>query len=107
MEFTILSRTYQYREQECSTLPALEIQHDHPRHHSFRTLGLKICQGPKLERGYEKVALYAQQGRQTHTAIQMIDGRWHSRSHRTLKSAWSSGRNLRASLVIHKETQVG
>lgn len=45
----------------------------------FRWLGYKKCKGPRLERNYQKVALYAQQNSWTHAALQMPNGRWRSK----------------------------
>lgn len=45
----------------------------------FRWLGFKKCRGPRLESGYQKVALYAYQGFWTHAALQMPNGRWRSK----------------------------
>ena len=45
----------------------------------FKWLGFKKCHGPRLEPGYQKVALYANQGFWQHAALQMPNGRWRSK----------------------------
>ena len=45
----------------------------------FRWLGFKKCGGPRLETGYQKVALYGKQGEWTHAALQTPNGRWRSK----------------------------
>lgn len=45
----------------------------------FRWLGFKKCKGPRLEAGYQKVALYADKGLWTHAALQMPNGHWRSK----------------------------
>ena len=41
----------------------------------FRWLGFRKCTGPRLEAGYQKVAIYAIRELWTHTALQMTNGR--------------------------------
>ena len=60
---------------------------------AFATLGYEICADGELEQGYEKVAIYAQNGVPTHAAKQLDDGRWKSKlgawediEHNTLKA---------------------
>ena len=45
----------------------------------FRWLGYKKCNSIKLERKYQKVALYAQHNLWTHAALQMPNGHWRSK----------------------------
>ena len=45
----------------------------------FRWLGFKKCGSPRLERGYQKVALYGKRGEWQHAALQMPNGRWRSK----------------------------
>ena len=45
----------------------------------FLGLGFEQCNDSRLENGYQKVALYEQQGCWTHAAIQMPNGRWRSK----------------------------
>ena len=45
----------------------------------FRVLGYEECSGYELEPGYQKVALYAQDGKWTHAARQLESGRWTSK----------------------------
>lgn len=45
----------------------------------FRRLGFKRCRSNRLEAGYQKVALYSQQGNWTHAALQMPNGLWRSK----------------------------
>ena len=47
---------------------------------AFETLGYAVCDGPELEPGFEKVAVYAnEQGEWRHAAKQLPDGRWSSK----------------------------
>ena len=48
---------------------------------AFATCGYECCDSANLEPGYEKIVLYAdeQQGRVTHAARQLPDGRWTSK----------------------------
>jgi hypothetical protein len=46
---------------------------------AFRTKGYKVCDGPEPEVGFEKVALYEKDGKPTHAARQLPDGRWTSK----------------------------
>lgn len=45
----------------------------------FAGLGYSICDGAGLEAGYQKVALYAIDGRWEHAARQMANGQWTSK----------------------------
>ena len=45
----------------------------------FAGLGFEQCQDSSLENGYEKVALYDEQGEWKHAAIQTTNGRWRSK----------------------------
>lgn len=47
---------------------------------AFEVIGYEMCQGPDLEEGYEKVALYVDRlGLWTHAAKQEEDGWWSSK----------------------------
>jgi hypothetical protein len=46
---------------------------------AFATLGYEPCQDGTLEKGYEKVAIYAKAGAVVHMARQLEDGRWTSK----------------------------
>ena len=46
---------------------------------AFRTLGYEPCDTPDLERGYEKVALYAKGSEPQHMARQLPTGEWTSK----------------------------
>ncbi len=46
---------------------------------TFSEMGYDICEHGKLESGYEKVALYAQNGTPTHMARQLPTGEWTSK----------------------------
>lgn len=45
----------------------------------FFGLGFEQCADSMLEDGYEKVALYEEQGMWTHAALQTTTGRWRSK----------------------------
>ncbi len=45
----------------------------------FAGLGFQQCQDSSLESGYEKVALYEEQGVWKHAALQTPTGRWRSK----------------------------
>ncbi len=45
----------------------------------FAGLGYQQCEDSGLESGYEKVALYEEQGEWKHAARQMPNGRWRSK----------------------------
>src|SRR5438045_6954499 len=46
----------------------------------FASLGYRLCEGEVWEAGYEKIALFADQdGRPTHAARQLPNGRWSSK----------------------------
>jgi hypothetical protein len=46
---------------------------------AFALLGYEPCDDGSLERGFEKVALYAHNGTPKHAARQLPDGRWTSK----------------------------
>jgi hypothetical protein len=46
---------------------------------AFATLGYTSAEGEMLEDGYDRVALYAKDGRVSHAARQVPDGRWTSK----------------------------
>jgi hypothetical protein len=46
---------------------------------AFATLGFVICETGDSEVGYEKIALYALDGKPTHAARQLPDGKWTSK----------------------------
>jgi hypothetical protein len=46
----------------------------------FESFGYSICDGPGLEDGFEKIAIYTDlQGKPTHAAKQLDDGKWTSK----------------------------
>ncbi len=46
----------------------------------YETLGYVLCDGPELEMGFEKVALYANENSEwRHAAKQLPDGKWSSK----------------------------
>ena len=45
----------------------------------FAGLGFEQCHDSQVEEGYQKVALYEEQGVWTHAALQMPNGRWRSK----------------------------
>jgi len=48
--------------------------------HAYETLGYQHCEGAEHEPGFEKIALYVKrEGKPTHAARQMPDGRWTSK----------------------------
>ncbi|MFB2892084.1 hypothetical protein ACE1CI_03960 [Aerosakkonemataceae cyanobacterium BLCC-F50] len=46
---------------------------------AFKTLGYEICDNGDLEVGYEKVAIYTDEGEPTHMALQLDTGEWTSK----------------------------
>jgi hypothetical protein len=46
---------------------------------AFATLRYQSCESAELETGFEKVALYSLDGKPTHAARQLPDGRWTSK----------------------------
>jgi hypothetical protein len=46
---------------------------------AFMSLGFEQCPTGELEAGFEKVAIYAAEGKPTHAARQLGDGRWTSK----------------------------
>lgn len=46
---------------------------------AFGSLGYAVCDDYHLEQGHEKVVLYALNGKPTHMARQMADGKWASK----------------------------
>ena len=45
----------------------------------FETMGYAVCDSGEIEPGYEKIAIYAQNGEWTHAARQLTDGGWSSK----------------------------
>jgi hypothetical protein len=45
----------------------------------FATLGYAVCAGDEMEPGFEKIALFADQGTPKHAARQLPDGHWTSK----------------------------
>lgn len=45
----------------------------------FNTLGYQRCDGAVVEAGYERVVLYARDGRWTHASRQLPTGKWASK----------------------------
>jgi len=43
---------------------------------AFKTIGYEVCQNGDLESGYEKIAIYALNGKPEHAARQLPDGTW-------------------------------
>ena len=41
--------------------------------------GFAVCDGPELEPGFEKIAVYAEGREPLHVARQLLDGRWTSK----------------------------
>jgi len=46
---------------------------------AFRTVGYEMCKDTSREKGYEKVALYAVNGKPKHAARQLRNGKWTSK----------------------------
>lgn len=46
---------------------------------AFGTFGFEACNSDQHEEGFEKIALYAQQGKPKHAARQLANGRWTSK----------------------------
>ena len=46
----------------------------------FRQLGFEPCDGPELEMGFLKIAIYAENDRFHHVAKQLPSGRWSSKA---------------------------
>ncbi|HMR19802.1 MAG TPA: hypothetical protein PKA53_10935, partial [Sphingobacterium sp.] len=46
---------------------------------AFQILGYQDCTDPNFEHGYEKIALYAKDGKPTHAARQLSNGMWSSK----------------------------
>ncbi len=46
---------------------------------AFRILGYEPCGDGQYEEGFEKIALYAQEGKPKHAARQLANGRWTSK----------------------------
>lgn len=46
---------------------------------AFATIGYQSCEGDSLEQGFEKVAIFAKDGKPTHAARQLSDGIWTSK----------------------------
>ena len=45
----------------------------------FRSVGYEPCEDGDLEKGYEKIAIYALDGKPTHAARQLSNGQWTSK----------------------------
>lgn len=45
----------------------------------FREEGFEVCEGPAVEPGFEKIALYVMDGEFMHVALQLPSGRWTSK----------------------------
>jgi hypothetical protein len=46
---------------------------------AFNERGYELCEGPELEKGFEKVCLYEKLERPTHAARQLANGTWTSK----------------------------
>ena len=46
---------------------------------AFATCGFEPCDAAEPQPGYEKIALYARDGKPTHAARQLSDGKWTSK----------------------------
>jgi hypothetical protein len=46
---------------------------------AYRSRGFELCDGPELERGFEKVAIFALGDTPTHAARQLENGQWTSK----------------------------
>ncbi len=46
---------------------------------AYATLGYVECEDSSVEKGYEKIAIYAYNGKPTHAARQLRNGRWTSK----------------------------
>ncbi len=46
---------------------------------AFQTVGFKLCLDSSVEVGFEKIAIYAIQGKGTHVARQLETGSWTSK----------------------------
>ena len=46
---------------------------------AFRTFGFEHCEEGHYEQGFEKIALYAQEGKPKHAARQLANGQWTSK----------------------------
>jgi hypothetical protein len=57
--------------------------------HAFESLGYQECENGDLEANFENVAIYAADGKPTHAARQMLDGRWTSKLGRDIDIAHS------------------
>ena len=51
---------------------------------AFQTLGYEACDGPELEPGFEKIAIYTKMGAPTHAARQLSNGYWTSKLGRNI-----------------------
>lgn len=45
----------------------------------FESIGYELCSGPALERGYEKIAIFADDTGPTHASRQLPNGKWSSK----------------------------
>lgn len=73
---------------------------------AFGAQNFLVCEHPDLEPGYEKVAIYAKDGRPTHMARMLPNGRWSSKlgdmwdiEHKTLGGLEDSDYGLVAKLL--------
>ena len=48
-------------------------------HQAYATRGYIPCNDGQIEMGFAKVAIYVKNGEVSHTALQLADGRWHSK----------------------------
>lgn len=47
---------------------------------AYQTIGYEVCDRPNLERGFQKIAIYADSaGKPTHAARQLPNGKWTSK----------------------------
>lgn len=46
---------------------------------AFESLGYSPCEDAGIERGFQKIALFARRGEPTHAAKQLPNGRWTSK----------------------------
>ena len=79
----------------------------------FAGLGFGQCQDSSLESGYEKVALYEEEGVLKHAALQTPDGRWRSKmgrgpviEHRSPESL-SGGMYGSPTIYMRRQTAAG
>jgi hypothetical protein len=46
---------------------------------AYESVGFSACDGPELESGYEKIAIYTSGGEPKHASRQLPNGRWTSK----------------------------